>query len=91
MTQNRAKDNEISFLPFGNESQVITVGSLQVENRLDRVSLTGNLDITKDKLGLEKALELKGLLDGVVQSLQREDLSETIRYEPTSPIKNPFN
>ncbi len=77
--------------PFENESQVIAMGSFQIENRLDRVSLTGDLDITKDKAGLEKAIALKALLDSVVQTLQKLHPPEHIQVVPTTVVKNPFN
>ena len=67
------------------------MGSFQIENRLDRVSLTGDLDITKDKAGLEKAIALKALLDSVVQTLQKLHPPERIQVVPTTVVKNPFN
>jgi hypothetical protein len=55
------------------------------------VSLTGDLDITKDKAGLEKAIALKALLDSVVQTLQKLHPPEHIQVVPTTVVKNPFN
>ena len=45
--------------PFANESDVIRIGGLEIENRLDRVSITGGLVITKDQAGLVLAQELR--------------------------------
>ncbi len=39
--------------PFNNEEDVIHVGELDIENRLDRISIHGSVDITKDQQGLE--------------------------------------
>jgi hypothetical protein len=45
---------------------------LNIENRLDRVSLYGSVDITHDRAGLEQALRLKGVVDGMVAVLSEE-------------------
>ena len=47
------------FKPYENESEVIRIGNLEVENRVDRVVLMGDLVLTKDKAGLELAKELQ--------------------------------
>lgn len=38
---------------FKDESAVLTVGGLQIENRLDRVTLSGDVDLTLDAAGLQ--------------------------------------
>ena len=43
------------FKPYANESDVLTVGSLAIENREDRVSLHGDVEFTKDQKGLAMA------------------------------------
>ncbi len=40
------------FDPYANEADVLRIGDLEVENRLDLVSLTGDIVLTKDKAGL---------------------------------------
>jgi len=75
---------------FENESQVLNLDSLQIENRLDRISLSGSIDLTKDMQGLKNALALKSVLDCVVETLQKSDLPERIQEQPTVTIKNPF-
>jgi hypothetical protein len=40
------------FEPYANEADVLRIGDLEVENRIDRVSLTGDVVLTKDKAGL---------------------------------------
>ena len=79
-----------SLIPFSNESQVIQLDSLQIENRSDRVTLSGDLDLTKDKAGLTKALELKALVDSVVQTLQHSELPDHVQLDPIGRINNPF-
>jgi len=79
--------------PFQNESEVVTVqNTLTIENRLDRVQIYGELDITMDKRGLEAAIALKRQIDAIVNVLRREDLPEKIALDNvTKEVKNPFN
>ena len=51
---------------------------LTIENRLDRISIYGTIDLWKDKTGLKSARELKHLLDKVITELEKLDLSEKI-------------
>jgi hypothetical protein len=86
----------MAFKAFENEDQVLNVGgdALTVENGLTSISLTGNLQITKDKAGLEKAKALQEALDSIVLALRNEkNLPDAIAEEaplPTGTTKNPF-
>jgi hypothetical protein len=79
--------------PFADEAAALQVGDLKIENRLDRVSLYGSLDLTRDKAGLRLARELHTILGAVVVALQREgnalpEAVQTAQGEDT--VKNPF-
>lgn len=76
--------------PFADESTALQIGGLTVENRSDRVSIFGNLDLTRDKPGLHRALELKSILDQVVTALQEQALPDAITIEPPVNVKNPL-
>jgi hypothetical protein len=77
--------------PFANESDVIRIGELEIENRLDRVSITGDLVITKDQTGLAFAQELQALISRVVKALEAEQqLPQTVELKPVETVKNPF-
>jgi hypothetical protein len=76
--------------PFDNEADVVSIGKLAIENRTDRISLMGDLDITRDKAGLRDARALKTLLDEVLAVLEGEDLPEKIAIAATKTTKNPF-
>ena len=79
------------FTPYANEADVLRVGDLEIENRIDRVSLTGDLVLTKDKTGLALAKELQSLIGGIVKALDAEkQLPETVVLEKTDTVKNPF-
>ena len=79
------------FKPYANEADVLRIGDLEIENRVDRVSLTGDVVLTKDKAGLALARELQVLINDVVKALEAEkQLPETVELKPADIVKNPF-
>jgi hypothetical protein len=79
------------FAPYANESDVLRIGSLEIENRIDRVSMTGDVVITKDKAGLALAKELQSLVGDIVKALEADkQLPVTIELKATETVKNPF-
>jgi hypothetical protein len=78
--------------PFANDADSIEIAGLTIENGTDRIAVYGNLDLTRDKPGLEGALTLKSLLDAVVHALEAEKaLPEKIEPpKPADEVKNPF-
>lgn len=72
---------------FQNESEVMIIKGenhdLNIENRLDRVSLYGSVDITHDQEGLVQALRLKEVLDGMVSALNAEQLNGVLPVRVT--------
>ena len=66
------------FMAYMDE-EVRTVGSdLVVENNPHKISISGSLNITKDKEGLKNAYELKRIIDAAIEVLKFEDLPEKI-------------
>ena len=85
------KEKLLCIDPYANEEDVIHVGELDIENRLDRISIHGSVDITKDQQGLEYAFALKRQIDTIVEHLKRQDLPEKISLENVAKVvKNPF-
>lgn len=76
--------------PFGNESEAAQIGDLNIENRVDQITLYGSLNITCDKAGLQRAEELKSLFDSVVSKLQSLDLPDQIEILKPTTGDNPF-
>ena len=77
--------------PFENETQSIQIDELTIENRLDRIELYGALVITRDQMGLQRALEIQTLINAAVQSLQAQtDLPQELVIKPSETIDNPF-
>ena len=79
------------FTPYANESDVIRIGNLEIENRIDRLSLTGDMVLTRDQAGLALARELQALLGQVVSALEAQDpLPENVVLKPAAHVKNLF-
>lgn len=79
------------FKPYVNESDVIRIGALEIENRTDRIALTGDVVLTRDKAGLALAKELQALMDQVVKALEAEEkLPEKVEVKSARVVKNPF-
>jgi hypothetical protein len=79
------------FKPFihGNESHAIH--DLTLENAEDRVSIYGNLQITKDQVGLQAAKALQTYLNEIVAALEQQtDLPEALETRAEGEIENPF-
>lgn len=83
----------VTIIPFADEAVSTSIGDLTVENRLDRVSLYGSLDLTRDRQGLENTQRLQALLEAVVQALESEGnrLPDKDRRKPkVTQVRNPF-
>ena len=78
------------FKPYANESDEREIGNLKIENRLDRVNLYGDLDITRDQAGLAVARDLKAVIDEIVSVLEGEKLPEKVPAPVVKKVKNPF-
>ena len=80
-----------SITPYANEADSLEIGGLTIENRLDQVEVYGDIQLTKDKVGLQQAKALKAVLDAVVQVLEADkNLPEKIEFKPTDEVNNPF-
>ncbi len=77
--------------PFENETDSMAIDELTIENRVDQLELYGSLSITRDRIGLERALQLKTVLEAAVAHLQAaKDLPEQLSFRPTDNVDNPF-
>jgi len=78
--------------PYQNEAEAVEIGDLKIENRLDRITVYGRVDLTCDKAGLENARALKQLLDDVVRVLEGDPTLPEHVAAPKAPVmkRNPF-
>jgi hypothetical protein len=79
------------FKPFEDGDASHSIHDLTLENDVDRINIYGNLQITKDKLGLESAKVLQAALNQIVATLSAvENLPEKIELDDANEIENPF-
>mgnify|MGYP000950568115 CR=1 FL=1 len=80
--------------PFTDESHVIQINGLTIENHIDRVSVFGSIDFTNDKIGLDKILQVKQIIDAIAVQLEsaskKSTLTDAIQIEKPVPVDNPF-
>lgn len=79
------------FTPFANEADVVEVGALSIENRLDRITLSGDVDLTMDRAGLARARILHQMLGDIVATLEAAALPDALPAPKVSTVDNPFN
>jgi hypothetical protein len=84
------KPKKTAFAPFANEADVLEVGDLTFENRLDRITVSGDLDITADQQGLAAARQLQALLGEIVGKLEGQQLPQHLPPPDVKKIDNPF-
>jgi hypothetical protein len=80
------------FVPYANEADVLKIGGLTIENRLDRITIDGDIDLTLDRKGLANARSLHELLGAIVAELEgRQDLPATLPAPEVKKVANPFD
>lgn len=79
------------FKAFENGTESHSIHDLTIENDVDRVSIYGNLQVTKDQAGLKAAQALQAVINQLVQQLESEvNLPEKIQNKDEDEIENPF-
>jgi len=84
------KKKATKIVPFANETDSLSIGELTVENREDRITIYGNIDITRDKEGLGNAEILQTLFNDIIASMKAGDLPDKISIKPAENVANPF-
>ena len=79
--------------PFADDQGSSSIGGLTVENGTAAVVISGNVEIARDKAGLERARALMALAEGLVSELeQATDLPDKTApaQDQAAEIDNPF-
>lgn len=78
--------------PFADDESSIAIAGMSVENGTAAIVLSGNLEITRDREGLEAARRLKEFADALLEALQAEPLSERVESGGgnAGTVDNPF-
>ena len=69
---------------------MIRIGGLEIENRVDRITISGDVDLTADKAGLAYAKQLQQLLAAVVATLEGQELPAALPPPLVKTVANPF-
>jgi hypothetical protein len=85
-----SKKKPASFTPFANEADVIGIGDLTLENRVDRITISGDVDLTADVPGLAYARRLHAVLGDIVAALEARELPAQLPPPDVTTIDNPF-
>lgn len=78
------------FIPYANEADVLHIGGLMIENRLDRITISGDIDLTLDQAGLADTRALHALLGDVLAKLEAQTLPAKLPAPDMNIVKNPF-
>jgi len=85
-----SKKKPTTFTPFANEAEVAGIGDLMLENRLDRITISGDVDLTADVPGLARARRLHALLGEIVAALEARELPDQLPPPEVKTVDNPF-
>ena len=84
------------FKPFANDTDTLNINgdALVITNDATRLSISGDLEIARDKTGLTTALALQKAVNAIVDALQNDaGLPVKLADEPPKPAgktDNPF-
>lgn len=80
-----------NFTPYANEADVLEIGNLMLENRVDRITVSGDVDLTADKQGLQDARRLHEIVGAIVAALEARELPDQLPPPELKTVANPFN
>jgi hypothetical protein len=80
-----------TFVPYANEADVLQIDNLMIENRLDRITISGDVDLTADQQGLAHARRLHEVITAVLEQLEGQALPERLPAPDVKNVANPFN
>jgi len=80
------------FRPYADAAAVQTIGGLSLENGPDVIAVHGSLDLTRDRVGLDRARALQAAITAIVEALSGSDLPDEAAAPVEKPdtVRNPF-
>jgi hypothetical protein len=76
-----------TLTPFADDAASLSIGEMRLENGQERIALYGNLDLTRDKQGLQHARALRAVLDQVVRVLEADTALPDKVAPPERPVQ----
>lgn len=79
--------------PFADDEGASAVGGLSIENGTERVVISGSVEIARNAEGLERARDLKRLMDDLVSELEAGGAPQRLAaagQATVDEVKNPF-
>lgn len=59
-------------MAYENNIDSFEIAELHVVNNIDKITIEGSIELTKDQQGLAYALKLKRIIDAAVEALKRD-------------------
>jgi hypothetical protein len=60
------------FMAYENDTDRLEITDLTVTNGMDKITIQGTLDLTKDPEGLKNVLKIKRVIDAALEALRRD-------------------
>jgi hypothetical protein len=60
------------FMAYENDTDRLEITYLTVTNGMDKITIQGTLDLTKDPEGLKNVLKIKRVIDAALEALRRD-------------------
>ena len=79
---------------FENESESVQISRLNIENRTDKITIYGDIDITRDEVGLSYLRQLQLIINDAEKILTADRnagiLPKMISVVAPTDVENPF-
>jgi hypothetical protein len=60
------------FMAYENDTDRMDIADLMVTNGMEKITIQGILELTKDREGLKNVLKIKRVIDAALEALRRD-------------------
>lgn len=60
------------FIAFENEEEIVLIDHIKIHNGMESLVMSGDIVLSKNKDGLNRALALKRVIDSVIEEMKRD-------------------